>query len=190
VNFCSATMASKKDKEKIDSIPLVLKPESTPFTPSPPFLPIFIDPPIYISLPSSQHLFYIEKNHSHIKSPKQLILSYFPPDFHWIPEHPKKNLVYYTNILIQTKSVHIKLIFSKTSGSPKLSGTLASLTNFISEKDWGTHLFCILSRNTKFLGFWHGVISSKVSGLKDIGFKLNYETIVHKLMLLSMMLKN
>jgi hypothetical protein len=139
VNFRSDTMANKNDKEKIDSMPLVLKPESTPFTPSFLSLPIFIDPSIYISLPFSQHLFYIEKNHSHIKSPKQLILSYFPPDFHWIPEHPQKNLVYYTNILIQTKSVHIKPIFSKTSGSPKLSGSLASITNFISEKDWGTH---------------------------------------------------
>jgi hypothetical protein len=68
-----------------------------------------------------------------------LILSYFPPDFHWIPEHPKKNLVYYTNILIQTKSIHIKPIFSKISDSPKLSGSLVSITNFISEKEWGTH---------------------------------------------------
>jgi hypothetical protein len=79
LNFCSATMASKKDKEKIESQALVSKPESTSSLSS---LPIFIDPPIYISLPFSQHLFYIEKNHSHIKSPKQLILSYFPPDFH------------------------------------------------------------------------------------------------------------
>jgi hypothetical protein len=55
-------MASKKDKEKIDSMPLVLKPESTPS------LPVISDPPIYISLPFSQHLFAIEKNHSHINS--------------------------------------------------------------------------------------------------------------------------
>jgi hypothetical protein len=136
VNFCSATMASKKHKEKIESQPLVSKPESTSSLSS---LPIFIDPPIYISLPFSQHLFYMEKNHSHIKSPKQLILSYFPPDFRWIPEHPQKNLIYYTNILIQTKSIHIKPIFSKTFDSPKLSGSLVSITNFISEKEWGTH---------------------------------------------------
>jgi hypothetical protein len=68
-----------------------------------------------------------------------LIISYFPPDFHWIPEHPQKNLIYYTNILIQAKSIHIKPIFSKTSSSPKLSGSLASIINFISEKEWGTH---------------------------------------------------
>jgi hypothetical protein len=42
VNFCSATMASKKDKEKIESQPLVLKPESTPFTPSPLSLSLFL----------------------------------------------------------------------------------------------------------------------------------------------------
>ena len=71
-------MASKKDKEKIDSMPLV---DSTS-------LPVFTSPPIYIGLPFSQHLFSIKKNHSHIQSPGQLALSYFPPDFHWILEHP------------------------------------------------------------------------------------------------------
>jgi hypothetical protein len=130
VNFCSATMASKKDKGKIDSKALVLKPESTPSLP---------DPPIYISLPSSQYLFSIEKNHSHITSPRQLALSYFPPNFYWIPEHPQKNLAYYTNILIQTKSIHFKPIFCKTSDSTKLLCNIAYFVKFISEKDWRTH---------------------------------------------------
>jgi hypothetical protein len=68
-----------------------------------------------------------------------LALSYFPTDFHWIPEHSQKNLAYYTNILIQTKSVHFKPIFGKTSGSPKLLGNVAYFVKFISEKDWGVH---------------------------------------------------
>jgi hypothetical protein len=54
-------MASKKEKRKIDS--KALKPESTPS------FSLIVDPPIYIRLPSSQYLFSIEKNHSHIKSP-------------------------------------------------------------------------------------------------------------------------
>jgi hypothetical protein len=126
-------MACKKDKGKIDSKALVLKPESTLF------LLVTSDPPIYISLPSSQHLFSIEKNHSHIKSPGQLALSYFSPNFHWIPKHPQRNLAYYTNILIQTKFVHFKPIFCKTSYSPKLLGNIAYFVKFISKKDWGAH---------------------------------------------------
>ena len=82
VNFCSAIMANKKDKEKIDSESLVLKPESTPSPPMISNLPIYkslvlklestpspfviYSPLIYISLPFFQHLFSIEKNHSHI----------------------------------------------------------------------------------------------------------------------------
>jgi hypothetical protein len=50
-------------------------------------------------LPYSQHLFTIEMNHASIKSPIELAHSYFPQNFHWIPEHPKKTLTFYTNIL-------------------------------------------------------------------------------------------
>jgi hypothetical protein len=124
-------MASKKEKGNIDS--KALKPESTHF------FSLIADPYVYIRLPSSQYPFSIEKNHSHIKSSGQLALSYFPPDFHWIPEHPQKNLAYYTNILIQTESVHFKPIFGKTSDSPKLLGNVAYFVKFISKKDWGVH---------------------------------------------------
>jgi hypothetical protein len=139
VNFCSATMANKKDKEKIDySLHLVSKPEPTSSLPITYAPPIYI-PPIYIRLPSFQYLFSIEKNHSYIKSPSELALSYFPPDFHWIPEHPQKNLAYYTNILIQTEFVRFNPIFSKTYYSVKLNGNIAYFVKFISEKDWGIH---------------------------------------------------
>jgi hypothetical protein len=63
----------------------------------------FIDykkPSAYMVLPYFQHLFTIEMNRASIKSPKELAHSYFPRDFHWNLEHPKKNLTYYTNILI------------------------------------------------------------------------------------------
>jgi hypothetical protein len=52
----------------------------------------------YMAVPYFQHLFTIEMNCTSIKSPNELALSYFPRNFHWIPEHPKKNLTYYTNI--------------------------------------------------------------------------------------------
>ena len=148
-------MANKKDKEKIDSESLVLKPESTPSPPmisnlpiykplvlkpeSTPSPPVISNPPIYVSLPFFQHLFSIEKNHYHIQFLGQLAFSYFPRDFHWIPKHPQKNLAYYTNILIQTKSIHFRPIMGKNSNYLKILGNIAYFANFISEKDWGTH---------------------------------------------------
>jgi hypothetical protein len=133
VNFCSATMASKKDKEKID----VLYVESSSSMVS--YVPPIHLPPIYIPLLTVQYLFSIEKNHYHNKSPKELALSYFPPDFHWIPEHPQKNLDYYTNILFQTGSICFHPIYSKTSDSLIVRGNIAYFVKFIHEKDWGLH---------------------------------------------------
>ena len=51
-----------------------------------PYVPPIILPPIYVPLLIIQYLFSIEKNHSQDKSPRELVLSYFPPNFHWIPE--------------------------------------------------------------------------------------------------------
>jgi hypothetical protein len=52
-----------------------------------PYVPPIILPPIYVPLLIIQYLFSIEKNHSQDKSdksPRELALSYFPPNFHWI----------------------------------------------------------------------------------------------------------
>jgi hypothetical protein len=94
-------LTSKKDKGKgkIDSKALVLKPKSTldvlyvvsktdSSSSMVSYVPPIQLPPIYIPLLTVQYLFSIEKNHSHNKSPKELALSYFPLDFHWIPDHP------------------------------------------------------------------------------------------------------
>jgi hypothetical protein len=78
-------MASKKDKGK-GKIDYSMNPVPTPSNPISYVPPIQI-PPIYIRLPSIQYLFSIEKNHTHTKSPNELALSYFPPDFHWISEN-------------------------------------------------------------------------------------------------------
>ena len=150
-NFCSTIIASKKDKGKIDSKALVLKPKLnvvtssstssvalanrfSPFSPellifysstlASPYDP-FVDfsqksrvpyvdykkPSGYMPVPYFEHLFTIEMNRSSIRYPSELVLSYFPPYFHWIPEHPQKNLAFYINILIQTKSLYFKSNF-------------------------------------------------------------------------------
>jgi hypothetical protein len=70
----------------------------------------------YIRLPYFQHLFFIEIGMAPIKDPSQLALSYFPPRFHWVPEHPLKDISYYTTILVQTKSAHFKSILDQKTG--------------------------------------------------------------------------
>ena len=126
-------MASKKDKEKIDYSNsfcyLSSNPESTPPHPAS-FVPPIHIPPIYIRLPTIQYLFSIEKDHSLNKTPNELALSYFHPDFYWIPEHPQKNLAYYTNILIQTNYIRFCPIYSKATDSLKLRGNLDILSNY------------------------------------------------------------
>jgi hypothetical protein len=112
-------MASKKDKEKID----VLYVESSSSMIS--YVPPIHLPPIYIPLLTVRYLFSIEKNHSHNKSPKELALSYFPP---------QKNLDYYTNILFQTGSIRFHPIYSKTSDSLNVRAILHILSNLFMKK--------------------------------------------------------
>jgi hypothetical protein len=96
-------------------------------------------PSAYMVLPYFQHLFTIEMNRASIKSPNELAQSYFPHNFHWIPEHPKKNLTYYTNILKQTKSLHFKPIYCQSSPTKKIIFHNAYIDRVLSEKDWSDH---------------------------------------------------
>jgi hypothetical protein len=129
-------MASKKNKEKIDMLYVASTTESSSIIP---YVPLIILPPIYVPLLTIQYLFSIEKNHYQDKSPRELALSYFPPDFHWILEDPQKNPDYYTNILFQTESICFHPIYSKSSNSLIVRGTIAYFVKFIHEKDWGFH---------------------------------------------------
>jgi hypothetical protein len=184
VNFCSPTMAPKKDKHKNistnDSKAQVLKPESnvaasaspissldlanwfSPFSskypilysstlisPYDPFVNAskkskvpstnFKKPFAYMVLPFSQHLLSIKMNRSSAESAEELATPYFPPGFHWIPKHPLKNLAYYSNILLQTKFVHIKPIFCQSTMPKKIIYHNVYINTPIFEKDWGDH---------------------------------------------------
>ena len=90
-------------------------------------------------LPFSQYLFSIKINQSSAKSARELALSYFSHGFHWIPEHPLKNLAYYSNILFQTKSLNIKPIYCQTIVPKKIIYHSVYINTPISEKDWGDH---------------------------------------------------
>ena len=92
-------------------------------------------PSAYVTLPFFQYLFSIEINQSSAKSEGELALSYFSPSFHWIPEHPLKNLTYYSNILLQTKSFHIKPIYCQTIVPKKIIYHSVYINTPISKKD-------------------------------------------------------
>ncbi|KAG6658753.1 hypothetical protein CIPAW_04G184200, partial [Carya illinoinensis] len=84
------------------------------------------------------NLFYIESNLSIDADLYKIATCYFPPNFHWIPENPAKNLQFYSSILIHTDSLIIKPIYDKTDDS-KLIYHSAYILKFITEEDWGTH---------------------------------------------------
>jgi hypothetical protein len=91
----------------------------------------------YIRLPYFQHLFFIEIGMAPIKDPSQLALSYFPPRFHWVPEHPLKDISYYTTILVETKSAHFKSILDQKTGKTLYMSVYFDRVLLL--KDWGDH---------------------------------------------------
>ena len=46
----------------------------------------------YVKKQSVQNLFSIEPNRATVTDPFSLATSYFPPGFHWIPEHGEKTV--------------------------------------------------------------------------------------------------
>ena len=71
-----------------------------------------------------------------ITNPFRFATSYFPPLFHWIPEHGQKNVQYYSAILQHENSITIKLIKGKTNGE-KIIYHSVYLNHIISEEKWG-----------------------------------------------------
>jgi hypothetical protein len=94
-------------------------------------------PSAYIRLPFFQHLFFIEIGMAPIKDPSQLAIAYFPSRFHWVPEHPLKDISYYTTILVETKSVHFKPILDQKTGKTLYMSVYFDKVLLL--KDWGEH---------------------------------------------------
>jgi hypothetical protein len=91
----------------------------------------------YVALPFPQYLFSIELERSNVKSASSLAFSYFPRGFHWIYEHPLKNLSFYSNILLLTNSVQIGPIHDTLKDSSKIIFHRIKFFKVISEKEWG-----------------------------------------------------
>jgi len=94
-------------------------------------------PSAYVRLSYFQHLFFVEIGMAPIKDPSQLAIAYFPPRFHWVPEHPLKDISYYTTILVETKSVHFKPILDQKTGKTLYMSVYFDKVLLL--KDWGEH---------------------------------------------------
>ena len=90
----------------------------------------------YVKKRYVQNLFSVEPNKASITNPFRLATSYFPPLFHWIPEHNQKNVQYYSTILQHENSITIKPIRDKTNGE-KIIYHSVCLKHIISEEKWG-----------------------------------------------------
>ena len=71
-----------------------------------------------------------------ITDPFSLATSYFPPRFHWIPEHGGKTVQYYSDILRHENSITIKAITDKVN-TTKIIYHNVFLNHIISKEMWG-----------------------------------------------------
>ena len=90
----------------------------------------------YVRKQYIQNLFSVEPNRASITNPFRLATSYFPPKFHWIPEHSRKTVKYYSEMLRQENSITIKAITDKAN-SNKIIYHSVYLNHIISEEMWG-----------------------------------------------------
>ena len=92
----------------------------------------------YVKKQCVQNLCSVEPNRASITNPFRLATSYFPPQFHWIPEHSQKNVQYYSDILRHENSITIKAIQDKADGD-KIIYHSVYLNHIISEEMWGSN---------------------------------------------------
>ena len=120
----------------------------TPYTVEEPFGPIASQKPSfypsrkgrssYVKKPFIQHISYIEPYLVHIKEPLALAMEVLPPEWHYLPKHPEKNIKFYKSILIQEKSARIENILNK-GDPPVVLYHKFIITSFVSCKEWGQH---------------------------------------------------
>ena len=67
----------------------------------------------YVKKAFIQHISYIEPHLVHVTDPLALAMEVLPPNWHFLPRHPEKNIQFYKSILSQEKSAQIENIYSK-----------------------------------------------------------------------------
>ncbi|KAI5352722.1 hypothetical protein L3X38_005614 [Prunus dulcis] len=87
---------------------------------------------------SHSHLFVIESKYNSIANPITIAKSYFPPNSHFIPPAPFKNLKYYRDILHETHSITIKPIKDRENPHIILYHSLY-IHQIINENEWSSH---------------------------------------------------
>ena len=71
----------------------------------------------YVKKQYVQNMFSIKSARTSIIDPFRLATSYFPPKFHWIPEHCHKDVQYYSDILRHENSIIITVVRDKANSA-------------------------------------------------------------------------
>ena len=93
IDFKSAKYVIEKDVENIASKHIFARWQAITIFPRNPNVSQ------YVKKRYVQNLFSVEPNRASITNPFRLATSYFPPKFHWIPEHSQKTVQYYSEML-------------------------------------------------------------------------------------------
>ncbi|KAI8571495.1 hypothetical protein RHMOL_Rhmol01G0124300 [Rhododendron molle] len=93
-------------------------------------------PTEYLLKPVTTKLFSIEPVHQNVHQPFELVNSFFPPGWHFVPAHPDKSLSFYRDILQLHKSILIKPIKDKINPNKVIYHSLY-IHNIVSLDQWG-----------------------------------------------------
>ena len=142
VNFCNVIMASRRSRDKTPNTNNQIVKNEPAYDPyaltnvHQPVQTVFPRNPNasqYVKKRYVQNMFSVEPNRASITNPFRLATSYFPPLFHWIPEHGQKTVQYYSAILQHENSITIKAIRDKANGE-KIIYHSVYLNHIISEE--------------------------------------------------------
>ncbi|XP_028103180.1 uncharacterized protein LOC114302362 [Camellia sinensis] len=85
---------------------------------------------------TTTNLFFKEPSHPKSQSVNDLVKSYFPPGWHFVPMHPAKTITFYRDILFNHQSIVIKPIYDRTYTSKVVYHSLY-IHNIVSLAEWG-----------------------------------------------------
>ncbi|KAL7239071.1 hypothetical protein ACSBR2_005046 [Camellia fascicularis] len=105
-------------------------------TPMPPNNPYRTTRTDYVLKPQPVHLFYKEPIHKNIHDVNELVTSYFPSGWHFIPSHLEKSITFCKDIIFHHQSIVIKPIYDRVNASKIIYHSLY-IYNIVSMDEWG-----------------------------------------------------